>query len=130
MAYDERLANRIRQAFGTRNDITERKMFGGLAFLCLGRMCCGIVGSDLMVRVADDEFEVIMRGHHVRPMDFTGRPLRGFVYVSPPGFRTGAALRTWLSRGERVAEEKATRPAKRRPSRKTGSAAGHRRAIR
>jgi hypothetical protein len=48
MAYDERLADRIRQAFGARNDITERKMFGGLAFLCLGRMCYGIVGSDLM----------------------------------------------------------------------------------
>jgi hypothetical protein len=130
MAYGEQLANRIRQAFGTRNDITERKMFGGLAFLCLSRMCCGIVGSDLMVRVADDEFDVIMRGRHVRPMDFTGRPLRGFVYVSPPGFHTAAALRTWLSRGERVAEEKATGPTKRRPSRKIASAAGHRRAIR
>ena len=130
MAYDEQLANRIRQAFGTRNDITERKMFGGLAFLYRGRMCCGIVGSDLMVRVPDDEFDAVMRGRHVRPMDFTGKPLRGFVYVSPPGFRTAAALRTWLSRGERVAEEKATGPTKRRPSPKIASAAGHRRAIR
>ena len=85
-------------------------MFGGLAFLLRGRMCCGIVGSDLMVRVAADEFDLVMRGRHVRPMDFTGRPLRGFVYVSPPGFRTAAALRTWLSRGERVAQEKAVRP--------------------
>ena len=91
MAYDEQLANRIRQAFGTRNDITERKMFGGLAFLYLGRMCCGIVGRDLMVRIPDDEFDAVMRGRHVRPMDFTGKPLRGFVYVSPPGFRTAAA---------------------------------------
>ena len=122
MAYDEQLANRIRQAFGARDDITERKMFGGLAFLCLGRMCCGIVGSDLMVRIPDDEFDAVMRNRNVRPMDFTGRPLRGFVYVSPPGFRTGAALRTWLSRGERVAEEKAAGPTKsRHPSRKTGS---------
>src|SRR5438093_143968 len=107
MAYDEPLANRIRQAFGTRNDITERKMFGGLAFLYLGRMCCGIVGRDLMVRIADDEFDAVMRGRHVRPIDFTGKPLRGFVYVSPPGFRTLAALRGWLSRGERVARDKA-----------------------
>ena len=129
MAYDERLAHRIRQAFGTRNDITERKMFGGLAFLYRGRMCCGIVGRDLMVRVPDDEFDAVVRGRHVRPMDFTGRPLRGFVYVSLPGFRTAAALRTWLSRGKRVAEDKATGPAKRGPSRTTGSAAGHRRAI-
>ena len=84
MAYDEQLANRIRQAFGVRHDITERKMFGGLAFLCLGRMCCGIVGSDLMVRIPDDEFDAVMRNRYVRPMDFTGKPLRGFVYVSPP----------------------------------------------
>ena len=123
MAYDEQLANRIRQAFGGRHDITERKMFGGLAFLCRGRMCCGIVGRDLMVRVPDDEFDGVSRGRHVRPMDFTGRPLRGFVYVSPPGFRTATALRMWLFYGEQVAEEKARSPTKRRPSRKTGSAA-------
>jgi hypothetical protein len=129
MAYDERLANRVRRVLGTRNDITERKMFGGLAFLCRGRMCCGIVGRDLMVRIPDDEFDAVMRGPHARPMDFTGKPLRGFVYVSPPGFRTAAALRTWLSRGERIAEGKATAPAKRRPSRKRSSAVGHSRAI-
>jgi hypothetical protein len=107
MAYDETLAARIRRAFGERRDITERKMFGGLAFLLQGRMCCGIVGRDLMVRVPDDEFDAVMRGPHVRPMDFTGRPLRGFVYVSPRGFRTAAALRSWLSHGERVARHKA-----------------------
>jgi len=129
MAYNEQLANRIRQAFDTRSDITERKMFGGLAFLYRGRMCCGIVGSDLMVRIPDDESDAVMRGRHVRPMDFTGKPLRGFVYVSPPGFRTAAALRTWLSRGERAADEKAMGPTKRRPSQKRASA-GHRRAIR
>ena len=109
MAYDEQLAKRIRRVFGTRRDIAERRMFGGLAFLLRGRMCCGIVGGDLMVRVTDDEFDSVMRGPHVRPMDFTGTPLSGFVYVSAPGFRTAAALRTWLSRGERVAQEKADR---------------------
>src|SRR5438093_1102310 len=113
MAYDEKLADRIRHVFGTRRDVAERKMFGGLAFLCRGRMCCGIVGSDLMVRVPDNEFEAIMRARHVRPMDFTGKPLRGFVYVSTPWFRTKAALRTWLSRGERVAQAKAAEPSKR-----------------
>ena len=119
MAYDDELANRIRRAFGARTDIVERKMFGGLAFLYRGRMCCGIVGSDLMVRVADDEFDAVMRGRHVRPMGFTGKPLRGFVYVSPPGFRTAAALRTWLSRGERVAQAKAAGPRKRGSTRST-----------
>src|SRR5918996_2220674 len=105
MAYDERLANRIRRAFNGGEDISERKMFGGLAFLCRGRMCCGIVGNDLIVRVPIDVFDAVLRRRHVRPMDFTGRPLRGFVYVSPSGFRTATALRAWLSYGERVASE-------------------------
>ncbi len=109
MAYDEKLADRIRQVFGARGDIAERKMFGGLAFLLRGRMCCGIVGSG--------------------PMDFTRKPLRGFVYVSPPAFRGAAGLRTWLARGERVAEEKAAELSKRRSSRRTSSAAGRRRAT-
>ena len=117
MAYDEHLANRIRQVVGSRNGFTERKMFGGLAFLLQGHMCCGIVGSDLMVRVSGDEYETIVRTRHVRPMDFTGKPLRGFVYVSPPGFRTAAALQIWLSRGERVAQKKAAASTKRPHSR-------------
>jgi hypothetical protein len=128
MAYDERLANRIRQTFGDRSDITERKMFGGLAFLCRGRMCCGVVGSDLMVRIPEEEVAAVMRGRYVRPMDFTGKPLRGFVYVSPPGCRTTAALRTWLSRGERVALAMAAEPVTRRPIRST-QARGRRRAT-
>jgi TfoX N-terminal domain len=128
MAYDERLANRIRQAFGVRDDITERKMFGGLAFLCCGRMCCGIVGGDLMVRIPAEEIATVMRGRHVRPMDFTGKPLKGFVYVSPAGFRTDAALRTWLTRGEHVALAKAAEPVKHRSIRRT-QARGRRRAT-
>ena len=122
MAYDEKLAQRIRDAFGGRRDVAERKMFGGLTFLCAGRMCCGIVGADLMVRVADEQFDEIVRRRHVRPMDFTGRPMRGFVYVSPPGYRTAASLRAWLSHGERVPSQKAAKPAKRRshPRKTTG----------
>jgi len=120
MAYDEKLAQRIRQAFGTRNDVTERKMFGGLTFLCGGRMCCGIVGGDLMVRVAENELDELLRGRHVRPMDFTGRPLAGFLYVSPPGFRTDTALRGWLSRGVRVAIRKATESGKGRSHPRAG----------
>lgn len=115
MAYDERLARRIRTAFEGRRDVTERKMFGGLAFLLKGRMCCGIVGLDLMVRVAECEIDAVMRGRHVRPMDFTGKPLSGFVYVSPGGYRTAEALRAWLARGERFVQQKAAGSA--RPTR-------------
>lgn len=125
MAYDEHLANRIRRALGDRDDLSERQMFGGLAFLCRGRMCCGIVGADLMVRVPVEEFDAVMRRPHARPMDFTGKPLRGFAYVSPPGFRTAAALRTWLALGQRVAEAKAAEVRPRRPRAST-SALGRR----
>ena len=104
MAFDERLAVRIRQAFQGRSDITERKIFGGLTFLWDGRMCCGIVGQDLMVRVVEAEMPAVMQLRHVRPMDFTGKPLRGFVYVSPEGFSTAAALKVWIARGLRFAE--------------------------
>jgi TfoX N-terminal domain len=114
MAYDEQLANRIRQALNGRKEFTERKMFGGLAFLYNGRMCCGIVGNDLMVRVPVDEFQAALRERHVRPMDFTGKPLKGFVYVSPSGRATAASLRVWLSRGERAAKNAAVDQAGRR----------------
>jgi TfoX/Sxy family transcriptional regulator of competence genes len=117
MAYDEKLAQRIRQAFGTPRDVAERRMFGGLTFLCGGRMCCGIVGADLMVRVEEDQFDEVLRRRHVRPMDFTGRLMRGFVYMSP-GFRTAASLRAWLAHGERVASQKAAKPARRRSRRR------------
>ena len=134
MAFDEALGTRIRDVLDAREfsarDIDERRMFGGLAFLERGRMFIGINGNELMVRVGPERHDEALAREHVRPMDFTGRPLRGFVYVSPPGFRTAAALRTWLSRGERVAAEKATEPTKRRPGRKAGSAVGRRRAVR
>ena len=82
-----------------------------------------------MVRVADDEFEGILRERHVRPMDFTGKPLRGFVCVSPLGFRTASALGAWLSRGKRVAHEKAEKQTKRRQRRRTALTAGARRSA-
>ncbi len=81
MAYDEELAKRIRRALGSRRKFVERRMFGGLAFLYEGRMCCGIVGDDLMLRITSDEFDAALRRRHVRPMDFTGKPLGGFVYT-------------------------------------------------
>jgi TfoX/Sxy family transcriptional regulator of competence genes len=102
--YDETLAGRLRKALGSRPDVSERKMFGGLAFLCHGRMCCGIIGDDLVVRVMAEDMPQVMKSPHVRPMDFTGRPLKGFVYVAPGGYKTAAALRTWVERALRFVE--------------------------
>jgi TfoX/Sxy family transcriptional regulator of competence genes len=96
MAYDEKVADRIRRAIGPRTDVTEKKMFGGIAFLLNGKMFCGLANADLMVRVGPERYEAALCESHVRPMDFTGRPLRGYVYVAPSGLRTDAALRRWV----------------------------------
>ena len=97
MAYDEKLADRIRQAVGPRPEVTEKKMFGGLAFLHDGKMFVGIVKDDLMVRVGPERYDAALTEAHVRPMDFTGKPLKGMVYVAPAGQR-GVALRNWVEK--------------------------------
>jgi len=96
VAYEEGVAERIRAALGRRRDVEEKRMFGGLAFMVAGHMAVGVVGDELMVRVGPDAHEAALARRHARPMDFTGRPLRGFVYVAPAGFRTAAGLRGWL----------------------------------
>jgi len=98
MAYDDDVAARVRGALGHRRDVQERKMFGGLAFLAGGHMCCGVLGNRLMARVGPGQYAAALARPHVRPMDFTGRPLTGFVYVDPPGFRTRPQLDRWIAR--------------------------------
>jgi len=74
-------------------------MFGGLAFLLRGHMVCGVVGDALMVRVGPAQYEAALGRSHVREMDFTGRPLKGFVFVGPPGIRSARQLESWVERG-------------------------------
>lgn len=104
MAYDEKLGERIRALLAPFPEITERKMFGGLAFLLQGNMCCGVVSEWLMVRVGRESYEAALREPHVREMDFTGRPLRGFVYVAAEGLVSDGDLRAWVERGARYAD--------------------------
>ena len=99
MAYDLELANRVRRAVAGRAGVTEKAMFGGLAFLIGGKTFCGIVKHDLMVRVGPDRYEDSLRLAHTRPMDFTGRPLKGYVYVGPDGCRTLTMVRRWADKG-------------------------------
>ena len=99
MAYSEQSANRIREALADRSDLTEKKMFGGLSFLLHGNMCCGIIGDDLVVRVGQDNHEKALEKPDARPMDFTGRPVKGMVYVGPEGYRTDDSLKYWLDHG-------------------------------
>ena len=96
MAYYEKLADRIRKALTGRKGLTERKMFGGIAFILRGNMCCGVVGNDLVVRVGPERYEKLLSQPHARPMDFTGRPFRGFVFVRPGGYKTDKALARWV----------------------------------
>jgi len=99
MASDEKLAERVRVALKGRRGIAEKKMFGGVAFLSRGNMLCGVVGSDLVVRVGPDAYEEALARPHAREMDFTGRPMKGMVYVAPAGVRTARQLDAWLERG-------------------------------
>lgn len=97
MGYDEQMAGRVRGILA-RRDVVERRMFGGLCFMANGAMCCGLVGDTLMVRVGPDQHEEALAQPHARPMDFTGTPMKGFVYVDPPGISTVAALTRWIDR--------------------------------
>ena len=80
-------------------DVTEKKMFGGLSFLLGGKMCCGVVKDDLVVRVGPDRHDEAVAELNARPMDFTGRPMKGFVYIGPEGCGEDEALSKWVERG-------------------------------
>jgi len=99
MSYDEKTADRVRRILSTRGGFIEKKMFGGLCFMVSGSMCCGLSSTALMVRVGPDRYEKALALPHARPMDFTGRPLTGMVYVDPAGYKTDAALAKWVQRG-------------------------------
>jgi hypothetical protein len=96
MAYDEALAQRVRETLRNRRGITERKMFGGLAFMLRGHMFVGISERSLMARVGPQNYEHALPMADVREMDFTGRPMRGYVFVGPNGLKSPAALKRWV----------------------------------
>jgi len=96
MAYDQDLADRVRAVIPRGADVTERKMFGGLAFLLDGHMFAGIVGNELMVRLGYQAAQQALERDHVREMDFTGRPAKNMIFVEPAGLR-GPALQSWVT---------------------------------
>lgn len=124
MAFDEALADRVRTILSARRDLVEKRMFGGVCFMVRGHMCCGIAGDSLMVRLGPADGDRLLDEPHVRPMDFTGRPMRGFLFVDPEGLGTARALRTWVERSAAFAEtkpRKAVKPDRPRAT-KTGRA--------
>jgi hypothetical protein len=99
MAYDEELAERVRAALGSVPGVTEIKMFGGLCYTVGGNMAVGVTGQDLMVRLDPESADAALADPGARPMDFTGRPMRGFVFVGPEGFGTDRSMKEWVDRG-------------------------------
>src|SRR5262245_9403255 len=119
MAYDESTAQRVRRVLAGRSDVAEKRMVGGLSFVVSGHMCCGVTGAGLMVRVGARGLARGWARPHVRPMEFAGRRLAGFVCVEPEGFRTSAALAAWVQRGiDFVATLPAKQPVAAKPRRK------------
>lgn len=96
MAYDESLAERVRSLLNDQDEVFERKMFGGLAFMVGGHMCCGVNQDTLMLRVGPEAHEKVLALEHARPMDFTGRPMKGMVYVEREGFASDTDLAGWI----------------------------------
>lgn len=99
MAYNESLAARVRDVLSDEFGVVEKKMFGGLAFMLRGNMCVGIVNDNLLVRVGKENHAAALALPHARVMDFTGRPMQGFIYVDPAGISSDDDLAVWVSRG-------------------------------
>jgi hypothetical protein len=99
MAYDEALAERVREQLAAEPAISEKAMFGGLAFLLDGNMAVGLSGDELMVRVGPDASDDPLARPHTRPFDMTGRPMKGWILVAPEGVAEDDDLTAWVARG-------------------------------
>ena len=99
MPFDESLAARIRTALTRKKGIESKKMFGGIGFLLNGNMCVGVWKEFLIVRLGPDQGLNALLEPYVKEMDITGRPMKGYIYVSPFGTKRAKQLRAWLTRG-------------------------------
>lgn len=100
MAYNEILANKIAELLVDSNiDFEEKKMFGGIAFMVQDKMCVGVVKDELMIRVLDEKYESVLEMDNTKPMKFTGRAMKGFVFIEEPGFTTTKDLQKWIDLG-------------------------------
>jgi TfoX-like protein len=98
MAYDERLADRIRAKLKGTRGLTEKKMFGGVGFMVNGNLACGVNKQDMIVRLSDDDSEAALKRAHVRAFDMTGRPMKGWIVVGAEGVATDKTLQGWIDK--------------------------------
>lgn len=97
MSYDESLISQIRQLLGRKKNLSEQKMFGGVAFLLSGNVCCGAWAEFLILRLGEDMARQVLGEQNTRPFDITGKPLRGWAMVEPAGWQDAAKLRRWVA---------------------------------
>jgi len=97
MAYNEKLANRVRELLVNKRSVEEKKMMGGLTFMVNNKMCVGILKDDLMARIDPEVYESALERKGCREMDFTGRPMKGFVFIDPEGTKSKKDLEYWLN---------------------------------
>ncbi len=103
MAYDEKLAERVRALLQGRKSLVEKKMFGGIGFMLRGNMCCGIAREELFIRIAPAEYDAALAKPHTRVFDFSGKPMKGWLVITPPGYKSGANLKRWVDQGVQFA---------------------------
>jgi hypothetical protein len=125
MAYSLELAGRMDTLLRRKREISKRFMFGGVCYLLRDKMFCGLVFDRLMVRVGPQRYEALLKKPHVRPMDFTGSPMRGFIYVMPDGLN-GAALSKWVGYGLRYVSTLSAGSSKPSSARRHGPKRGRR----
>jgi TfoX/Sxy family transcriptional regulator of competence genes len=99
VAYDEALADRVRDLLIARSELSERKMFGGVGFMIAGNMAVGVIEEDLIVRLDPADAEKALAEEGVREFDFTGRPMRGWVFVAPEATGEDGELASWVEAG-------------------------------
>ena len=115
MAYSETLAARIRAFLGDRRGLTEKKMFGGMAFFLNGNMCCGVLRDEIVLKVGKDRDEELLKRKGCRPFDFTGKPMRGMVMVAESAVPDEDAIADWIEPALQAAAAKP--PKKPKPAR-------------
>ena len=103
MPHNQHLAERVRSLLGDEPLLSERNMFGGVSFMLAGNYCCGVLNDDLVVRLRAEDAGKALEKPHVRPMDFTGRPMKNWFYIAPEGIKTRRALTTWVDRARAFA---------------------------
>lgn len=119
MAYDAHLADRIRSILNGTAEFSEKKMFGGVTFMVNDQMCCGVLKNDLVLRLTEEQAAAALHQPHTRIMDFSGKPMKSMIYVSPPGTDSDEALAAWVHSAVTVART-APGQASRRSARKKG----------